>query len=129
MKLTNKQCKQLYESIISKISKDVKKIINESYTSRSQFYDDTYEFYEEWLDHKGVDTINRLERQGKISTAMDEMDVTDIVLEEFNKLLDNAVGGDWEETGIAAGYTDEELNDIYVDDMQAKVDCITDYMY
>ncbi len=129
MKLTNKQCKQLYESIIRKISKDVKKIINESYTSRSQFYDDTYEFYEEWLDHKGVDTINRLDRQGKISTAMDEMDVTDIVLEEFNKLLDNVVGGDWEEIGIAAGYTDEELNDIYVDDMQAKVDCITDYMY
>lgn len=129
MKLTNKQCKQLYESIISKISKDVKKIINESYANTQQFYDDTHEFYEEWLDHKGVDTINRLERQGKISTDMDEMDITDIVLEEFNKLLDIAVGGDWWAIGIAAGYTDEELNDIYVDDMQAKVDCITDYMY
>ena len=87
------------------------------------------EFYNEWIYGKGSEVINELDEQGIISSDMDEDEVFDIVLSKFNKLLNNAVGGDWWEKGQAAGYSEDELNDFYVDNMQAKVDCITDYLY
>lgn len=46
----------------------------------------------------------------------------DMLEEKFEQRLDKAVGGDWRETGKSLGFSDEQLDDIYVDRFQSKTD-------
>ena len=142
-----KQTKQqLYERIMKKVAPIVKQAINEKFNSineaaskkrnnsrlnesydADEFFDLTIDFYDKWITYMGAATLNELDEQGKIYPTMDEDDLTDIVLEKFDELLSQAVGGDWWEIGKQSGYDDSELEDLYVDRMQAKCACILDY--
>lgn len=56
-------------------------------------------------------------------TADDAFDkYWDELEEKFERRLDKAVGGDWREAGKSLGYTEEELEHIYVDKFQGKTD-------
>lgn len=142
-----KQTKQqLYERIMKKVAPIVKQAINEKFNSineaaskkrknsrlnesydADEFFDLTIDFYDKWITYMAAATLNELDEQGKIYPTMDEEDLTDIVIEKFDELLNQAVGGDWWEIGKQSGYDDSELEDLYVDRMQSKCDCIFDY--
>jgi len=119
--------KALYEKIMRNVSKEVKRTLNEVYNTDTDFYDISMEVYNNWVNSEGDNIIYKLEKRKKISRDMNDSDLEAEVLSQFDKLLNKAVGGDWWSKGLKAGYTEDELNSIYVDDMQAKVDCITDY--
>ena len=46
----------------------------------------------------------------------------DEIEEKFEQRLDKAVGGNWRRVGESLGYTEEELEHIYVDLFQGKTD-------
>ena len=134
--------KRLYEKIMKSASQEVKRSLNEfnywnEYPSRTwavggtgdpeKFFDNTLKVYDKWCDHKGEETVNDLLKRGVINYDMDFYDVLEKVEEVFNVLLDNAVGGDWWELGKKLGYDDDDLDRLYTDVMQAKVDCISGF--
>lgn len=131
--------KQLYERIMKSVSQEIKRSLNEfnywdAFSSRTwlvggtgapeKFFDNTLKAYDEWCDHKGEETVNDLLDRGIINYDMDFYDALDKVEEIFNILLDNAVGGKWWELGKKLGYDDDDLDRLYNDVMQAKVDCM-----
>ena len=59
---------------------------------------------------------------------MDWMDAWDILENKFMDGLANAVGGNWWDVGKQCGYTDEQLDNIYNDEMQAKTDIFSAYV-
>lgn len=137
--------KLLYESIMRDVSKVVKKHLNENFNywdtatrtwevcddpKVEEFFDNTIEFYEEWLAGEDENTIDILINTGKLSEGeTDWYDAVDIVFEEFQKGLDAAVGGPWWETGEKLGYSDDDMDRLWNDVMQAKVDCVSDDIF
>ena len=120
--------KRLYESIMRDVTKTVKRYLNENIEDDSnRFYDQTMKFYDSWpnLSRK---IIERLISKGSITDGMDFDDAWFQIEEEFNKHLNKAVGGDWWEVGESVGLTDEQLDSIYNDEMQAKTDVFSDYL-
>lgn len=111
--------------------------LNESKTLTSdEFYDISYDVYNNWIDANGDQITNEvaqeLEKQGEISPDMDSDELFDIIFDKvedkFGELLDQAVGGDWHEVGLQSGLDDYDLECLYVDDMQAKCNCVTDFI-
>ena len=93
----------------------------------NRFYDQTMKFYNSWPDLSRK-IIERLISKGSITDGMDFDDAWFQIEEEFNKYLNKAVGGDWWEVGESVGLTDEQLDSIYNDEMQAKTDVFSDYL-
>lgn len=134
-----KNNKRLYEKIMYNVSKEIKRTLNEFnyWNNRTwavggsgapeTFFDKTLEVYDEWCSHKGVETINDLLDRNIINYDMDFFDAWEKVEEVFNILLNNAVGGDWQELGTKLGYDDEDMERLYVDVMQAKTDCMAEF--
>jgi len=143
--------KALYEKIMRNVSREVKKALNEynywSWEDRTwhvifkdkpeieEFFDKSMEAYETWIEGGGYDTIVELMNQGKVSENKDDsMDAWDIIEKEFDESLYEAVkhiapGNDWWEIGKHLGYDDEDLEQLYVDVMQAKTDCLGDFSW
>ena len=139
----------LYESIMKDVSKVIKRHLNENkfdepdfhYWNPSsrrwefsgnpkaeEFFDDTISCYEWWLGSTGDETIEELIETGKLVEGETEWDdAADIILDEFAKLLDEAVDGDWWQMGRNLGYSPWDLDRLWNDVMQAKTDCICSY--
>ena len=120
----NRNAQRLYESIISNITRDFKKPINERRTfDRSTFLQISMHVYRQWLETCD-DFVDEQMNNGTLYKGMDFYDAVEIIDRYLNAKLDQLAGGDWWEIGEKAGYTDEEVESIWVDKMQAKVDCI-----
>ena len=131
--------KALYEQIMRNVSKEVKKTLNEfnywydrtwmvgGTGAAEDFFDKTNEFFDDWCSTKAGEVINELITNGQITDGMDWYDAWDLVEDQFQKLLDQAVGGDWWETGKKLGYDDDDLDRLYTDVMQAKTDELADF--
>ena len=120
--------RRLYESIMRDVAKTIKRHLNEKAIDKNAFYDDTMAFYDEWLDNLCQVYINDLIHNGEIYNGMDWMDAWDILENKFMDGLANAVGGNWWDVGKQCGYTDEQLDNIYNDKMQAKTDIFSAYV-
>ena len=137
MKRSNNRA--LYESIMRKVSKEVKKSLNEfNYWQNriwrikgtgkpEKFFDKTNNFFDDWCSGKAVEVINELIDNGEIFDGMDWDEAWDLVENKFQELLNQAVGGDWWRIGKKLGYDDEDLDRIYNDVMQAKTDDLANY--
>jgi len=133
--------KKLYESIMRDVAKTVKLYLNEKFEDEDyvenpkyyRFYDQTMEFYDSWPD-LSTKIIERLISNGSITDGMEFEDAWFQIEEEFDKYLSKAVGANWAvgenwwDVGKSVGFTDEQLDSIYNDEMQAKSDVFTDYL-
>lgn len=120
----NRNAQRLYESIMSNITRNFRKPINERRTfDRLTFLQTSMHVYRQWLETCD-DFVDEQMNNGTLYKGMDFYDAAEIIEKDLNAKLDKAVGGDWWEIGEKAGYTDEEVESIWVDKMQAKVDCI-----
>ena len=138
----------LYESIMRDVSKVVKRHLNENkfdgdfhYWNPSshiwevcdnpaaeKFFDKTIEYFEDWIHGTGDETIDSLIQSGKLVEGETEWDdAADMILNEFAKLLDQAIGGDWWQMGEKLGYSDLDTDRLWNDVMQSKTDCICSY--
>ena len=117
--------KRLYESIMKEVSRTVKMYLNESfYFDRTSFKETSMDVYYEWLN-KSDELVNKLFKKGILKQGMDFYEAAEIVEDDLLKRLKKAVGGNWFTVGEESGLTDEEVESIWVDNMQAKVDCIS----
>ena len=117
--------KRLYESIMKEVSSTVKMYLNESfYFDRTSFKETSMDVYYEWLN-KSDELVNKLFKKGILKQGMDFYEAAEIVEDDLLKRLKKAVGGNWFTVGEESGLTDEEVESIWVDNMQAKVDCIS----
>ncbi len=115
----------IYESIMKDVARTVKMYLNESfYFDRTSFKETSMDVYYEWLN-KSDELVNKLLKKGILKQGMDFYEAAEIVEDDLLKRLKKAVGGNWFTVGEESGLTDEEVESIWVDNMQAKVDCIS----
>lgn len=121
--------KTLYEKIMRNVSKEVKKVLNENTTDSfdtDSFFEISMDTYYKWLK-TAKDLVIKLKNRNKIYDGMDIMDAAEVVEDNLEKALNQAVNGNWWKIGEQSGYSDEEIESIWVDNMQGKIDCIGDF--
>lgn len=113
-------------------------LLNHKVMNREEFEKRMEQFFDEWSSKGCMFAIIELIAEKKIATPIqavaegqtldDAFDKCwDDVEEKLEERLDKAMGGDWIEVGKQAGFTEEELETLYVDVYQGKTDAFEWY--